>query len=622
MFSKMNYSEAADITFEMRLKKEQEENEQKRKEKAEAHLYTIIKVARDEDLLEQIGRDIYFDLVDHEKVRSFRIQKQMHFSLFKGEVAKEFGIPVQFQRFWLWAKRQNNTYRPHRLLTRQQEACNSVGRLRELSKEVNNAELKLFLEVELGQVIWVFSIHRWSLMFFTSLIYITMQVLRPVSPPRKTNEDILLFFKLYEPLKEELRYVGRLFVKRFGRPIEILTKLNELAGFAPNEEIELYEEIKFEPTVMCELIDKRSSFRVSQLEDGDIICFQKSPQVESSEQCRYPDVPSFLEYVHNCQPSVPGREKRLSTTQAAPQQKASFQGNDTVQSPTEQSPMISTTRSLPSSIPGLAAPATTQPAPARSGNEETLPPQAPTNVGERTSTNKVSSNSTSSRLKRSILDKLDALFEDLDVLSALASQPRVSSSSPTEEEREKAFKIFKQTVTRELVGLPNFEDQFKNSLDILISSCEFSSEQIDELKQLREILPSLLTDFQSSKRIMDEFRQKLKDHELLLDDLHGNKAEFLKMKDNLCGLEQEEKEVEAEVARLNRRLANLREETKQVEGAIKELYDHSVGMKREVEQRLIEVPKWEAERKKAEETCQRAQVTWNSFRAKFMEPSA
>ena len=38
-----------------------------------------------------------------------------------------------------------------------------------------------------------------------------------------------------------------------------------------------------------------------QLEDGDIICFQKLPQVGNSEQCRYPDVPSFLEYVHNRQ---------------------------------------------------------------------------------------------------------------------------------------------------------------------------------------------------------------------------------------------------------------------------------------------------------------------------------
>ncbi|KAJ6720064.1 UBIQUITIN CARBOXYL-TERMINAL HYDROLASE [Salix viminalis] len=260
----------------IRLKKEQEEKEQKRKEKAEAHLYTIIKVARSEDLLEQIGKDVYFDLVDHDKVRSFRIQKQITFNLFKEEVAKEFGIPVQFQRFWLWAKRQNHTYRPNRPLTPQEEA-QSVGQLREVSNKANNAELKLFLEVEIGQD------------------------LRPVPPPEKTKEDILLFFKLYDPSKEELRYVGRLFVKGSGKPLEILTKLNEMAGFAPDQEIELYEEIKFEPNVMCEHIDNRLTFRSSQLEDGDIVCFQKPPQMGSNEQCRYPDVPSFLEYMHNRQ---------------------------------------------------------------------------------------------------------------------------------------------------------------------------------------------------------------------------------------------------------------------------------------------------------------------------------
>ena len=42
-----------------------------------------MQVARDEDLREQIGKDIYFDLVDHDKVRNFRIQKQMPFNLFK-----------------------------------------------------------------------------------------------------------------------------------------------------------------------------------------------------------------------------------------------------------------------------------------------------------------------------------------------------------------------------------------------------------------------------------------------------------------------------------------------------------------------------------------------------------
>jgi len=36
-------------------------------------------------------------------------------------------------------------------------------------------------------------------------------------------------------------YVGRSYVKASGRPAEILEKLNEMAGFAPNEEIQLFE---------------------------------------------------------------------------------------------------------------------------------------------------------------------------------------------------------------------------------------------------------------------------------------------------------------------------------------------------------------------------------------------
>ncbi|XP_048137607.1 ubiquitin C-terminal hydrolase 12-like isoform X1 [Rhodamnia argentea] len=257
----------------MSLMKEQEEEEQ-RKCKTQAHLYTIIKVAREEDLVDKIGKDIYFDLVDHDKVRSFRIQKQTPFTLFKEEVAREFGVPVHCQRFWLWAKRQNHTYRPLRPLTAQEEA-QQVGQVREMrNKAYYKGQLKLFLEVVLG----------------LDLV--------PVSPPEKTDEDILLFFKLYNPEKGELRYVGRLFAKIYHRPIEILPRLKEMAGFNQDEEIELFEEIKFEPSVMCEHLDKETSFRMSQIGDGDIICFQKA---DNEDGFRYPDVPSFLEYVHNRQ---------------------------------------------------------------------------------------------------------------------------------------------------------------------------------------------------------------------------------------------------------------------------------------------------------------------------------
>ncbi|KAF3611037.1 hypothetical protein DY000_02050863 [Brassica cretica] len=257
----------------VRLKKEKEEKEEKRKYKAQAHLFTTIKVARDEDITEQIGNNKYFDLVDHEKVKSFRIQKQTPFQLFKEEVAKEFGVPVELQRFWIWAKRQNYTYRPNRPLLPHEE-LQTVELLREACNKTNNAELKLFLEIERGPEE------------------------RPIPPPDKSSADILLFFKLYDPENAILRYVGRLMVKNSSKPMDIVGQLNQMAGYAPDEEIELFEEIKFEPCVMCEHLDKKTSFRLSQIEDGDIICFQKPLSIQENE-CPYPDVPSFLAYVQN-----------------------------------------------------------------------------------------------------------------------------------------------------------------------------------------------------------------------------------------------------------------------------------------------------------------------------------
>ncbi|XP_050903814.1 uncharacterized protein LOC127117750 isoform X3 [Lathyrus oleraceus] len=246
-----------------RLKEEQED------------LCTIIKVVQHEDLAEQIGNDIYFGLVDYNKVKSFRVPKDTSFNIFKEEVAKELGIPAQFQRFWLWVKRKNHTYRPFRALTQIEEA-GQVGQLRQL-KKVKGAELKLFLEVERGLD------------------------LRPIAPLKKRDDDILLFFKLYDPEKEELKYAGRLFVNPSDKPSEILTRLNKLAGYDPDEEIELYEEIKFEPKVMCEPVDKNLTFLESEFGNGDIICFQKASAMDNGKHIRNPDVPSYLKYVHNLQ---------------------------------------------------------------------------------------------------------------------------------------------------------------------------------------------------------------------------------------------------------------------------------------------------------------------------------
>nr|CAB3478443.1 unnamed protein product [Digitaria exilis] len=263
--------------LKVRLRKEQEEKEYKKKEKAEAHMFTALKVVRDSDLKEQIGRHVHFDLVDFDKIYSFRASKSMSFNDVKGELSKEFGIPVESQRFWVWAKRQNSTYTPSRPLTMQEEKT-AIGLLKDANvTKLQTSEVRLFLEVHFGQEN------------------------QPIAPPVKTKEDILLFFKLYDPEKEDLRYVGKFFVKASGKPSDIAERLNEIAGFPSDEDIELYEEVKFEPCVMCEPIDTDVSFRLSQIEDGDIICYQKRCLPDKMDQYLYATVPSFFEYIRNKQ---------------------------------------------------------------------------------------------------------------------------------------------------------------------------------------------------------------------------------------------------------------------------------------------------------------------------------
>ncbi|ONM37528.1 Ubiquitin carboxyl-terminal hydrolase 13 [Zea mays] len=171
-----------------------------------------LKVARDFDIKEQIGRHMHFDLVDFDRVNSFRAPKNMSINEVKIGVLKDATVA-----------------------------------------KLPNSEVRLFLEVHFRQEN------------------------QPIAP-WNTKEDILLFFKLYDPEKEDLRYVGNFFVKASGKPSDIVERLNQIAGFLSDEDIELYE-----------------------IDNGDIICYQKHCLPDSMDRYRYPTVPSFFEYIHNRQ---------------------------------------------------------------------------------------------------------------------------------------------------------------------------------------------------------------------------------------------------------------------------------------------------------------------------------
>ncbi|KAI7840976.1 hypothetical protein COHA_005205 [Chlorella ohadii] len=230
-----------------RLKAEQEDKERRKKEKAEAHLYTLVRVSTDADLAKQIGHDRFFDLVDHDKVKTFKMSRKAPFSELQKRVHDEMGVPPEKQRFWKWAGRQNSTYRPAQVL-----------------------------HLEPGED-------------------------PPISSIRES--DLLLFFKQYspDPQQPSLKYAGHRLVPKDAKTKELYPLVRSLGGLLDSEAVELFEEIKFEPTVMVDRLAPTMTLGGAQLEDGDIVVFQRQLSQAEAASVQCPTAKDYLEFVRNRQ---------------------------------------------------------------------------------------------------------------------------------------------------------------------------------------------------------------------------------------------------------------------------------------------------------------------------------
>ncbi|KAI3878034.1 hypothetical protein MKW98_008311, partial [Papaver atlanticum] len=104
-------------------------------------LYTKFKVVRNEDLYQQIGRDVYYDLVDHDKVRSIWVYNSTPFNRFKVMVAGQFRVPDWC--YWMWLKNESQTCGPYRPLAHEEDK--PVGQLK------RNKTIAAELILSLGQ---------------------------------------------------------------------------------------------------------------------------------------------------------------------------------------------------------------------------------------------------------------------------------------------------------------------------------------------------------------------------------------------------------------------------------------------------------------------------------------
>jgi ubiquitin carboxyl-terminal hydrolase 7 len=302
---------AEDISPHLRrtLEIEQEEKARKKKERLEAHLYTVARIATAADLKAEIGGERFFDLVTHDKVPSIRIKKELTLFSLKQEIWRLTGAMPAQQRLWLWAKRQNHTYRPDRPL---QLECDDHTAMMDV-KEDNTAQQTNKFQTELR-------------------LYLEIVGEQPSGPPPEDAPapegegqegwpvlgagQLLLFLKFYEPHGEQLSFVGTHVASSSDTLADLLPVLRRAKDLPKDQPLTVYEEVEFETSVRFELLPESRTLKEAELQSGDIVVYQcalseaaaapSSMAVEPStgatdvlEHEPLLEIPQFFEHVKN-----------------------------------------------------------------------------------------------------------------------------------------------------------------------------------------------------------------------------------------------------------------------------------------------------------------------------------
>ncbi|XP_030755284.1 ubiquitin carboxyl-terminal hydrolase 7 isoform X3 [Sitophilus oryzae] len=250
----------ADIPSELadRLAEEKRMEQVRRKERNEAHLYMTIQVLLEDQFDGHQGNDLYDP--EHAQFRVFKIRKQAPVAEMMEMLADAFKYPPEQIRPWPFSQRlSNQTMRP------------GVLDLEDLHKTVLDAAE---------------NVNPWN---------IFLELLPPDSgqsslPAFDKETDVMLFFKMYDPKQKKIHYCGHSYVPVTSKLSDIIPLLNERAGFAPDTELLLYEEIR------PNMIEKITNFRepiekiLEELMDGDIIIFEKDEGDVNS------DLPTCMDY--------------------------------------------------------------------------------------------------------------------------------------------------------------------------------------------------------------------------------------------------------------------------------------------------------------------------------------
>ncbi|KAB8234736.1 ubiquitin-specific protease UBP15 [Aspergillus alliaceus] len=257
--------------IENRLVEERVELARRKKEREEAHLYINVGVINEDSFRSHHGFDLTsLDLPagDPALPKQYRILRAQKVGELAEQLAGEKGIDASRVRFWVMVNRQNKTTRPDQVIKDPdmtvEEAYSRFG--------TKGNPFRVWMEVGQpsadGTVSW---------------------------PDSK--DSVLVFLKHFDAPSQTLSGVGSVYVRKNQKVAELAPTILEKMDWPAGTEFMLYEEIKHN---MIDVMKPKQTFQQSEIQDGDIIAFQKSiKESELPSTALYQDARQYYDYLLN-----------------------------------------------------------------------------------------------------------------------------------------------------------------------------------------------------------------------------------------------------------------------------------------------------------------------------------
>ncbi|KAK4542315.1 hypothetical protein LTR36_006968 [Oleoguttula mirabilis] len=241
--------------------------EKRRKDREEAHLYMNVQVATEQnfkafqsvDLVPWADASAEDDL-EPAAPKVYRLLRAMTITDFTNYMAQQYGLDPELVRPWIMVNRQNGTIRPdHPLLWTDmtlQEAADKFS--------TRTGGFRVFMEETTRKADGTPS---WP----------SEESSVPSSPVvngnvAAQNKPIMIFLKYFDVDKQQLHGIGHIYMNPQEKAQDIAPHILQIMGWEEGVMLELYEEIK---QTYIERMKPKNTLIASEIQDGDIICFQR-----------------------------------------------------------------------------------------------------------------------------------------------------------------------------------------------------------------------------------------------------------------------------------------------------------------------------------------------------------